>query len=204
MKKLLCVFLVLAMACGVFGPAAALAAGENNAVLEITPPELIAMTESAANNDPIATAPPIKDVDIVAIEALPAPISTAPPSEDEDAAVIEALPAPISALPAEEDFAAFEPITDIVFLSFSEDGASAKLIGGADGVYARAALVLDSNGKSGLYITQVTINNDGTIVIPVFNVPGLKVSSVNISLVPTLADIQSATPDVILTATKML
>ena len=58
------------------------------------------------------------------------------------------------------------------------------------------ALVIDNNGVSGLYVTQVTVNDDGSIVIPSFQVPGLTVKGVNIVLVPTIGDIQKPNPEV--------
>ena len=79
------------------------------------------------------------------------------------------------------------------YLLISDDGKTAHAIN-YDGLYARVALVLDNSGVSGLYVTQVTINPDGTIVIPQFTVPGLTVTGVNVSLVVTLADITSSTP----------
>ena len=89
-------------------------------------------------------------------------------------------------------------------LTFAADAKSVKASGDFSGLYARVALVIDNNGVSGLYITQATINADGTILIPEFKVPGLTVKGVNVSLVPTLADIQSTTPNVKATASKML
>ena len=89
-------------------------------------------------------------------------------------------------------------------MKLSADGKSAQASGSFNGLYARVALVLDNGGQSGLYVTQVTINSDGRIVIPSFMVPGLKVKGVNIALVPTLADISSATPNVKASDFKML
>ena len=96
--------------------------------------------------------------------------------------------------------AAPEPPT----LTFTADAKSVKASGGYAGLFARVALVLDNGGVSGLYVTQATINADGTILIPEFKVPGLKVKGVNVSLVPTLADVQSSVPKVEATASKML
>ena len=72
------------------------------------------------------------------------------------------------------------------------------------GLYARVALVIDNNGASGLYVTQVMINTDGTILIPTFMIPGLTVKGVNVALVPTLEDIQKSMPTVMATDSKML
>ena len=66
------------------------------------------------------------------------------------------------------------------------------------------ALVIQNGSSTGLYVTQATINPDGTIVIPSFMVPGLTVKGINVALVPTLADISSATPSVKASDFKML
>ena len=66
--------------------------------------------------------------------------------------------------------------------------------GDTSDLYARVALILENYGQSGLYITQATINSGGIIVVPKFQVPGLTVKAVNISLVETLDDIDSPTP----------
>ena len=76
------------------------------------------------------------------------------------------------------------------------DDAKTAQAAGFSGLYARVALVIDNGGVSGLYITQATINDNGTIVIPSFMVPGLTVTAVNITLVPSIQDIQSSTPTV--------
>ena len=88
-------------------------------------------------------------------------------------------------------------------VKLSADGKSAQAAN-FDGLYARVALVLQNGGTSGLYVTQATINTDGTIVIPSFMVPGLTVKGVNIALVPTLADISSSTPNAKASDFKML
>ena len=95
------------------------------------------------------------------------------------------------------------PLPDAA-VTISADGKTAKAVGDFGRLYARVALILDNNGQSGLYITQVTINTNGTIVIPAFMVPGLTVKGVNIALVPTLDDISSATPTVVTSASIML
>ena len=88
-------------------------------------------------------------------------------------------------------------------MTISADGNTAAVTGDYSGLYARAALILDNNGQSGLYVTQVTIDPDGAIVIPAFMVPGLTVKGVNVALVPTLTDIQSSTPNVVASAFRM-
>ena len=50
------------------------------------------------------------------------------------------------------------------------------------------ALILDNGGVTGLYVTQAWINENGTIIVPEFMVPGLTVKGVNVALVPTLDD----------------
>ena len=64
--------------------------------------------------------------------------------------------------------------------------------------------MIDMDGVSGLYVTQGVINNDGTIIIPVFRVPGLTVTGVNVALVSSLADITSPTPEVTVMGYKKL
>ena len=80
-------------------------------------------------------------------------------------------------------------------VKLADDAKTARAEGFA-GLYARVALVIDNGGVSGLFVTQATINDDGTIVIPSFMVPGLTVTAVNIALVPSIPDIQSSTPTV--------
>ena len=89
-------------------------------------------------------------------------------------------------------------------ISISADARTAHATGDFVGLYARVALVLDNGGQSGLYVTQATINTDGTIVIPSFMVPGLKVKGVNIALVPSLSDISSPQPNVKASDFRML
>ena len=89
-------------------------------------------------------------------------------------------------------------------VTFASNAKTATVTGDFAGLYARVALILDNGGVSGLYITQAVINPDGTIVIPEFVVPGLTVKGVNVAVVPTLADIQSTTPNVKASAFKML
>ena len=52
------------------------------------------------------------------------------------------------------------------------------------GFRARVSLVLDNNGVSGLLVTEAVINEDGTILIPLFQVPGVSVMAVCAALVP--------------------
>ena len=106
--------------------------------------------------------------------------------------VVSAAPEPVT-VPAEKPA-----------LTLSEDGAAAKVTGDFAGLYARAALVLDNSGQSGLFVTQVTIDPDGTILIPAFMVPGLTVQGVSVALVPTLEDVTTSAPDVIVSAFRML
>ena len=89
-------------------------------------------------------------------------------------------------------------------VELNEDGRMAQASGSFEGMYARVALILDNNGQSGLYVTQAVINEDGKIVIPAFQVPGLQVKGVNVALVPTIDDIQSPTPEVKASAFRML
>ena len=78
-----------------------------------------------------------------------------------------------------------------------EDGKYATVTGDFSELYARVALVVDNAGTSGLYLTQVPINDEGengTIVVPAFQIPGLKVVGVNVSLVASLDEITSPQP----------
>lgn len=76
--------------------------------------------------------------------------------------------------------------------------------GDTAGLYVRLALVLESGGRTGLYVTQVQIADDGTVAFPVFSMPGLTVKGINVTLVSSLSDIASRTPNFIATATRML
>ncbi len=96
------------------------------------------------------------------------------------------------------------PAPEAPTLTIASDGTSAQAAGDCAGLYARVALILDNNGQTGLYVTQVTINEGGTILVPAFMVPGLTVKAVNISLVGSLADIQSPTPTTVAMAFKYI
>ena len=85
----------------------------------------------------------------------------------------------------------------------SEDGKSASVRGDVESLYVRVALILDSNGTSGLYVTQGEIR-DGVVTVPSLAVPGLTVTGVNIALVRSIDDIPSRTPSVVATASKYL
>lgn len=89
-------------------------------------------------------------------------------------------------------------------LSIAGDCKTAKVTGDFTGLYARVALVIQNGETSGLYVTQATINPDGTIVVPSFMVPGLSVRGVNIALAPTLGDISSSTPNTVAVAFKYM
>ena len=94
-------------------------------------------------------------------------------------------------------------VDESVRVTLSEDAKTAKAESFA-GLYARVALVLDNGGVTGLHITSAAINDDGTIVIPAFMVPGLAVKGVCVALVPTYADIQSAAPGVLAADFRLL
>lgn len=106
----------------------------------------------------------------------------------------EPTPAP-TAEPASEP----DSPTDLTTLKIviSEDGGVARVMGDFTGLYARVALIIDNNGQTGLYVTQVPVNDEGSIVVPTFMVPGLAVLGVNIALVGSLEDISSPMPKVI-------
>lgn len=95
-------------------------------------------------------------------------------------------------------------VKDKVGLSIAGDCKTAKVTGDFAGLYARVALVIKNGETSGLYVTQATINDDGTIVVPTFFIPGLTVVGVNIALVPALADISSSTPNTMAVAFKYM
>ena len=88
-------------------------------------------------------------------------------------------------------------------ISIAEDGKSAVVRGDVEGLYVRIALILDSNGQSGLYVTQGEIK-DGTIAVPPLAIPGLTVKGLNITLVRSIEDITSRTPDAVAVAFKYL
>ena len=87
------------------------------------------------------------------------------------------------------------PAPQAASVKLSADAGTARAEG-FEGLFARVALILDNNGVSGLYVTQATVNPDGSIVIPAFMVPGLRVTAVNIALVPTIGDISKPNPTV--------
>ena len=93
----------------------------------------------------------------------------------------------------------WKPDPDTPTVAFTGSGNSsgpmtAQLSGTTEGIYVRVALVMENNGQTGLYVTQVDISQGGSIQIPTFSVPGLTVKAVNIALVGSLEDIQSRTP----------
>ena len=96
-----------------------------------------------------------------------------------------------------------EPLPSVT-VEIAEDGKTAKAAGpDVSRVFVRIALVLDNNGVSGLYVTQGTINPDGTIVIPSFQVPGLKVTGVSIVLTGVVDDILKPNPQAAASAFRM-
>ena len=82
-------------------------------------------------------------------------------------------------------------------VAISADASRAHITGDFSGLYARAALVLTTGGKSGLYVTQATVHPDGTVDIPQLVVPGMRVTGISVALVRTLEDITSPTPRVV-------
>ena len=85
----------------------------------------------------------------------------------------------------------------------TENGKSAEVHGDVEELYVRIALILDSNGTSGLYVTQGEIV-DGMVTVPNLVIPGLTVKGVNIALVRSIEDIPSRTPDAVATTSKYL
>ena len=100
-----------------------------------------------------------------------------------------------TAVPTAEPTAVPTPVP--LTITIDEDGKYATVTGDFSELYARVALVVDNAGTSGLYLTQVPINDEGengTIVVPAFQIPGLKVVGVNVSLVASLDEITSPQP----------
>ena len=87
--------------------------------------------------------------------------------------------------------------TKTIEVSIAGDGSGAQVGGDFQGLYARLAFVLEYNGESGLFITQVKISDDGSITIPRFFVPGVTVKGINIALVGSLSDVATSEPAVI-------
>ena len=79
----------------------------------------------------------------------------------------------------------------------AEDGRSALVTGSFDALYARVALALLNAGESGLYVAQAAIEPDGTVSVPVLDLPGLTLTGVSVALVETPDDVTSPTPDII-------
>ena len=90
-----------------------------------------------------------------------------------------------------------EPVE--VSVSIDEDGKTAMVTGDFDGLFARVAMVIDTNGVSGLFVTQAVINDGGSIIIPSFQVPGLTLKGVCVALLPNVEDISSPMPNAICT-----
>ena len=88
-------------------------------------------------------------------------------------------------------------------MAISPDARTASVAGDTAAVYARIALILDSSGQSGLYVTQGSIDN-GVITVPTLALPGLTVRAVSITLVRSIEDIASPTPDPAASAFKYL
>ena len=78
-------------------------------------------------------------------------------------------------------------------VKLSADGSTA-MAEGFDGLYARAALLYEQNGATGLLVIQVPVNDDGSIVMPALWMQGLRLKAVSIALVPTLEDIRRPAP----------
>ena len=108
------------------------------------------------------------------------------------------VPAQTAASPAvSEALETSAPDTDAeVTVRLSEDLRTAAVSGYGQGLYARAALVLDYDGVSGLYTSQADISPAGLILIPQPELPGLSVTGVSVALVRTPEDISSVTPRV--------
>ena len=91
-------------------------------------------------------------------------------------------------------------------VKFSSDWRTVLINGDTSSLYARVALMLEynDNGETGLYLTQGEVNEYGVVSIPDFYVPGIRVTGINVSLVPTVGDITSSAPDVLTSTHKIL
>ena len=91
-------------------------------------------------------------------------------------------------------------------LTFEDNGTRVAVEHFREGLYARVAFVIEkADGETGLYVTQVGIievgdGSYGSIELPAFNVPGLTVKGINVSLVDDVADISAQEFEPIATA----
>ena len=93
--------------------------------------------------------------------------------------------------------------TGVPTVIITDEGRSARVDGEFDGMYIRIALVIRFKGESGLFVTQGAIDDDGVIEIPKFDVPGLIVAGINVSLVSDTDSILSPEPVIIAAASIM-
>ena len=82
-----------------------------------------------------------------------------------------------------------EPVSTELKVTIAPDGSSAKVENLRDGQYVRVALLLDKSGETGLYVTQCGVAEDGSVILPAFNVPGLTVKGICVAVVDKLEDI---------------
>ena len=87
-----------------------------------------------------------------------------------------------------------DALAEDLSVTIAADGTTATVTGDASGLFVRAALVIDNNGETGLLVTQAVLNDNGVIVIPAFQVPGLTVRGISVALVRSMDEITSPTP----------
>ena len=65
------------------------------------------------------------------------------------------------------------------------------------GLYVRVAETVEINGQTGLYVSQGIVEENGSVMIPLKDEPGVKITGISVALVPTIEDISSPTPNVV-------
>ena len=79
---------------------------------------------------------------------------------------------------------------------FDDEGLGGTVLN-ADGLYVRVAQVISFGDSTGLFIAQVKPDANGHFELPLLGIMGMELKSVNVALVPTLADINTPTPNVV-------
>ena len=183
MKKLLSVLLALSLLLGgLSAPGfASLSEGGGNAGELPASDTFVIAEDSGSLTEMPETAGPVSDGEE----------SGAPSGEDDapdDGAALFPVPGDGETQSAEEE--AGEPA-----VTLDDDGRTA-VTENFTGFRARVSLVLDNNGVSALLVTEAVINEDGTIVIPAFQVPGVTVTAVCAALVPVGEELVRPDPTV--------
>ena len=76
-------------------------------------------------------------------------------------------------------------------------GLTTQITGDWTGLYARVSMEIEHDGRTGLFLLQGEIQEDGTVALPSFRVRGVRVRSVSVALVRSPADITSPAPEVV-------